>query len=45
MMTVLEWCVYVCQEQRILDLLVESSIGEKRSCGMIDRKLEPGGNR
>ena len=26
----------VCQEQRILDLLVESSISGERSCGMID---------
>ena len=35
----------VCQEQRILDLLVENSISGERSCGMIDCKLEPGGNR
>ena len=28
----------VCQEQRILDLFVESSISEERSCGMIDQQ-------
>ena len=28
----------VCQEQRILDLLVESSISAERSCGMIDQQ-------
>ena len=26
----------VCQEQRVLDLLVESSISGERSCGTID---------
>ena len=30
--------VCVCQEQRILDLLVESSISWKRSCGIIDQQ-------
>ena len=33
------------QEQRIFDLLVESSISGDMSCGMIDQKLESGGNR
>ena len=28
----------VCQNQRILDLLVESSVSGERSCGMIDRQ-------
>ena len=28
----------VCQEQRILDLLVESSISGERSCGMNDQQ-------
>ena len=35
-MTVVELCV--CHEQTILDLLVESSISGKRSCGMIDQQ-------
>ena len=28
----------VCQEQRILDLLVERSISGERSCGIIDQQ-------
>ena len=35
----------MCPEQRILDLLIESSISRERGCGMIDGKLEPGGKR
>ena len=38
LITVVEWCVSDCQEQRILDLLVERSISEERSCGMIDQQ-------
>ena len=30
--------VCVCKEQRILDLLVESSISGEKSCGMIDQQ-------
>ena len=30
------WWSGVCQEQRILDLLVESSISRERNCRMID---------
>ena len=40
-----DWWSGVCQKQRILDLLVESSISGERSYGMIDQQLEPGGNR
>ena len=36
LVTVVEWCVCVCVEKRILDLLVESSISAERSCEMID---------
>ena len=35
-MTVVEWCL--CQEQRIFDLLVESSISGERSCEIIDQQ-------
>ena len=28
----------VCQERRILDLLVDSSISGERNCGMIDQQ-------
>ena len=35
----------MCQEQRILDLLVENFTSGKRSCGMTIGNLEPDGNR